>query len=91
MRHDDGHGGKIHGDIIYRHRVTILQTHTAARHTRAEAAVAGMKDDRKTGFRENLIERVNERLRIRDGQAAMRQDQPMAYPDHGSIRNHKAR
>ena len=48
MRHDDRHVRKIHRDVVDRHRVAVFQPDTtAARHACADAAVAGVKEDRQ--------------------------------------------
>ena len=54
--HDDGHGRKIHGHIVDRHGLSILQVHTgSAGHTRADAAMPGMKNYRQPGLSKHFI------------------------------------
>ena len=64
VRHDDRHVREIHGHVVDRHRVAVLQPDAAAAgHAGADAAVAGVEQHRQPRLGEHLVERIRERGR----------------------------
>ena len=55
VRHDDRHLRKVHGDVVDRHRVAVLQADAAAAgHAGADAAVPGVEEHRQPAPRRRL-------------------------------------
>ena len=86
MRQDDRHVRKIHGHIVDRHGVTVLEPNAAASwHAGADAAVPGVEQHRQPRFREDFVERIRHaivgekllqrRMKLQAANAA-RRDQP---------------
>src|SRR5271157_1104633 len=63
VRHNNGHLGKIHGYVINGHGVAILQAHPAAAwHSRTQATMPGVKDDRQPRLSKDFVKRVSKQI-----------------------------
>jgi hypothetical protein len=61
VREDDGHIGKIDGNIIEIHGVRIFQPHVVAgSHARSHARLPGVEQRRLAGLRDRLVERIRQ-------------------------------